>query len=72
MPKVVGSWVDCPLDKGHKRVKMKFFKKWNHPFDFCYLCLDVIQSENKTGPYAIGHSIPVNNRPDSKPEKDSL
>ena len=68
-----GSWVECPLNKGHKRVKVRFWKKYNHPFDFCYLCLDVIQKQNKTGAYAIRNPILINLKsPDSKPEKDSL
>ena len=69
---IKGSWVDCTLNKAHKRVKVKYFRNWDRTYNFCDLCLDAIQKENKTGPYILNRSIPVNHRPDSKPEKDSL
>lgn len=67
-----GSWQKCELNKAHKRINMYYWRAWNRPFHFCDLCLDAIQKENNTGPYTLTNSIPINHRPDSKPEKDSL
>jgi len=72
MPQVAGSWVDCTLNKAHKRVKLKYWRVWNSPFNFCSMCLEAIQKENKTGRYAISNTFHTFKNIDSKPEKDSL
>jgi len=69
---IKGSWVDCTLNKSHKGVKVKYFREWDRNYNFCDLCLDAIQKENKTGKYAVS-IIPLPlPKEQCKPEKDSL
>ena len=68
-----GSWLPCTLRKAHKRVSVFYWREWDRSFNFCDLCLDEIQKENKTGAYAIRTPVLINHKsPDSKPEKNSL
>lgn len=65
-----GHWARCEVRKEHKGVDMMFWKTPDYKFDFCHFCLFAIQKEN--GTLTISRGMPLNHRPDSKPEKDSL
>lgn len=66
---MIGSWVEC-INPVRNKVRHYFKKHIDYKHDFCELCLYEIQRRNGTLP--ITNKIPLNHRPDSKPESDSL
>lgn len=65
-----GTWTECNPRIAHKKIDVRFFKKPSYKYPFCDLCLYEAQKRNGTLPITKG--IPINHRPESKPEKDSL
>ena len=66
---MIGSWVEC-INPMRKKVSHYFKRHIDYKHDFCELCLYEIQKRNGTLPITQG--TPINHRPDSKPESDSL
>lgn len=65
-----GIWTEC-INPMRKKVSHYWFKKIGYKHDFCDLCLYEIQKRN--GTLLVNNTgSPINHRPDSKPEKDSL
>ena len=66
---MIGSWVEC-INPIRNKVSHYFKRHIDYKYDFCELCLYEIQKRNGTLP--INQGTPINHRPDSKPEKDTL
>ena len=71
----IGSWTLCinPLRKSNHDKLGYFFRTTNRPSHvshICDLCWFEIRVKNQTLP--LTNHLPLNHRPDSKPEKDTL